>query len=89
MMLGEDLDGEMTLQNIDVGMFPDGFDESSLNGMARIVSVMENAEFGMSSFAVQVVFSIYILVEIYAPFHELTDLFRSFGDDKFHGLRVG
>ena len=89
MMLGENLDSEMTLLNIDVGMLLDGLDERALYGMTCIVGVMEDAEFGVSSFAMQVVFAIFILVEVYTPFHELANLFGGFGDDKFHGLRVG
>ena len=88
-MLGEDLDGKMTLQDIDVGMLPDSLDEGTLYGVASVVGVMEDAEFGVPSFAMQVVFAIFILVEIYAPFHKLADLFGGFGDDKFHGFRVG
>ena len=79
----------MTLQNIDVGMLPDSLDQCALYGVASVVGMMEDAEFGMSSFAMQVVFAIIILVKIYAPFHKLTNLFGGFGDDKFHGLRVG
>ena len=79
----------MTLQNIDVGMLPDSLDEGTLYGVASVVGVMEDSEFGVPSFAMQVVFAIFILVEIYAPFHELTDLFGGFCDNKFHGLRVG
>ena len=67
MVLRDDFHGEMVFQQRDVRRFFHRLDESALNFEARVVSMMENAKFGVSALAVEVERTVFILVEVHAP----------------------
>ena len=74
MVLGDDFDGEMFLKDGDVGVLSDGLDEAVLDFGTGVVLVMEDAELGVTAFAVQVEFAFFVFIEVYTPFDELLDL---------------
>ena len=88
MVLGDYLDGEMILENVDVGIGAHGLDEALLDFESGVVGVMEYAEFGMSTFAVQVESSVGAFVEVDTPFHKLAYLCGGFRHHLAHGFRV-
>ena len=64
-------------------MLPDGFDKSALNLETRIVGMVEDAKFRVTSFAVQVELAILLAVEVDAPLHQAAD---AFGPARHHLL---
>ena len=70
MVLGYDFHGEMILEHTNVRLAFYGFYESALYFKARVVGVVQNAKFGMSSLAVQIVCAVALFVEVNSVFHE-------------------
>ena len=87
-VLGDDFDGEVILQNLDVGTTAHGSHESALDFGTRVVGVVQDAEFGVSAFAVQVELSVGVLVEVDAPLDEFLNLCRGIAHHLFHGFAV-
>ena len=79
MVLGDDFHGEMVLEDVDVGVVSHLFDEALLDFESGVVGVVEDSEFGVSTFAVEVEFAVVVAVEVNAPFEELPDLLGGFG----------
>ncbi len=74
MVLGDDLDGEMILKDVDIGVGLHGLDETLLNLIAGVVGVVKNPELAVSTLAVEVKGAIFLLIEVHAPLYELFDL---------------
>ena len=64
MVLGYDLDSEVVLEYVDVGIAAHGLDESSLNLEAGVVGVVKNAEFRMAALTVQIEAAVVAAVEV-------------------------
>ena len=89
MVLGDDFHGKVVFQNRDVRMAAYGFHQSALDFKTCVVSMVQDAELRMSAFAVQVEVSLFVFVEVYAPFHEVSYALRCVFHYLFHGCRVG
>ena len=72
----------------DVGMLFYGFDEAGLDFRACVVLMVQDAEFRVSAFAVQVEGAVGLLVEVHAPLDEFPDLCRSVAHYFLHGGAV-
>ena len=88
MVLRYDLDSEVVFKNVDIGILPNLTDEALLNFEAGVVGMVENTEFRVSAFAVEIELAIFLAVEIHTPLKQLADLLRSSFDHFFHGFRV-
>lgn len=89
MVLGDDLDGEIMLVDVDLRAAAHGLDEALLYLIAGVVGVVEDAKFRVSPLAVEVERAVLLLVEIHAPLNELAYLGGSLSDHLLHGHRVG
>ena len=85
MVLGDDFDGEVVFEDVDVGVCAHGLDKAFLNFEARVVGVVEDAEFAVTAFAVEVEGAVGLAVEVDAPFDEPADLLGSTFDDFLDG----
>ena len=85
MVLCDDLHGIVVFHDADVAASPAGFDESPLDFEAGVVGMVEDAEFGVSALAVEVVFSVIAFVEVHTPFHQSAYAFGT----AFHHLLYG
>ena len=65
-----------------------GADQTVLNLSSRIVFVVQDAEFGVTAFTVQVEVSFCIFIEIYTPTDQFLDLLWSITDNLFDGSPV-
>ena len=88
MMLGDDFHGVVVGQYGDVGMLLYGFNEACLYFCARIVLMVEDTEFGVAAFLVQVKFSVLLLVEVHSPFDKLLDLSGGIAHHLLYGFTV-
>lgn len=88
MMLGDYLYGKMMLEDINIGIGPHSLHETRLDFSPRIVSMVENTEFRVSALAMQIEGAVILLVEIYTPAYEFTNLFRGMGDYFGDGLTI-
>ena len=68
MMLSNDFYRIEIAEYSNVGVFLDCFNQTGLNFCAGIVLVVEDAELRMSTFPMQIKFSVFFLVEVYSPF---------------------
>ena len=88
MVLRQQVDGEAVFQHRDVGMPAHRFDERPFDFGPREVFVVEDAVFGVSSFAIEFEAPVGRLVEARAPGDQVADQFRSAPHDQFHGFLV-
>ena len=88
MVLRQQVDGEAALQHGDVGVRADRGDQRPFDLGAREVLVVEDAVFGVASFAVQLEASVGRLVETRAPGDQVADQLRCAPHDQLHGLLV-
>ncbi len=88
MVLRDDFHSKMVLQHLNVGMVPHGFHQTALNLGTCVVSMMQDAEFGVPAFAVQVKRAVFLLVEIHAPSKQIFDTCRTTRHHLFHCFRV-
>ena len=65
-----------------------GADQTVLNLGSRIVFVVQDAEFGVTAFTVQVEVPFCIFIEIYTPTDQFLDLLWSITDNLFDGCPV-
>ncbi len=87
-MLGDDLDGKMMFEDVDVGVRPDSLDERFLDLESGVVGMVEDAELRVAAFAVEVEAAVFLLVEVNAPVDKLTYLSGSLGDNLSDSLRI-
>ena len=87
-VLGDDFHGEVVFQDGDVRVVAHGFHQSALDFKPRVVGMVQDAEFRVSAFAVQVEFPVLVLVEIHAPFQQVAYALRRVLHHLFHGGRV-
>ena len=80
--------GEMVLQNCDPLVGTHGANETLLNLMTCVVGVVQDAEFRVSALAMQVEFSILVLVEVHSPPHQVSDALRGIPHHLLHSFRV-
>src|SRR5574344_200500 len=88
MMLCDDFHSEMIFLDGDVWIAAYSLHQTSLYLSTRIVCMVQNAEFRVTAFSVQVVGAVVLLVEVYAPVYQFLDLFRSTSHHLFHGSSV-
>ena len=87
-VLRENFHRKMVLIHIDLRMSLDGLDERHLDFVTRVVGMMQDAELAVSTLAVQVILTLLVLVEVYAPVHEFPNLSGSLGNDLLHRIGV-
>ena len=87
-VLCDDFHGKVVFQHFNVGIAAHGFHQSALYLGSGIVGMVEDAEFGVSAFAVQVEIAVLLLVEVHAPFDEILYALRSVLYNLFHGIGV-
>ena len=75
-------------QHFDIRIVAHGFHQSALNFGSGVVGMVEDAEFGVSAFAVQVELAVLLLVEVHTPFDEVPYALRSVLHNLFHGIGV-
>src|SRR5690606_40056812 len=78
---GDDVDGEVVLEERDAGLAGDGAQEGVLDGLAGHVLDVEDATFAVAAFATEVVVAGDVLGEAQAEVHEFLDARGAFGDD--------
>ena len=88
MVLRQDFDGEVVLEDFNIGVCLNGTDKAVLYFCARIIFMVQDAEFRMSAFAMEVEISIRILVEIHTPTDQFLNLLRRVPNDLLHGGAV-
>ena len=88
MVLRDDLHGEMVLQHRDTLVAAHGTDESLLDLVARVIGVMQDAELAVAALAVQVELAILVLVEVHAPFHQVSNALGRVPHHLLHGCGV-
>ena len=72
----------------DVGVLLHSFNEAGLYLCTRIVLMVEDAEFGVAAFFVQVKLSVLLFVEVHSPFDEFLDLFGGIAHHLLYGFTV-
>ena len=87
-VLGYDLDGEVVLEDVDIGIRLYGLDKALLNLRSGVVLMVQYTEFRVSPLAVQVKPAVGILVELDPPADQFADLSGSFPDDFLYGHAV-
>jgi len=85
MVLRDDFNRKVMFQHFDVGMLANGRHEAALNLRARVVGVVQDAEFAVSALAMQVERAVFLPVEVDAPLHEVANAVRCLGDYLVHG----
>jgi len=88
-VLGDDLHGEVVVEYRDVGGVAYAAHQSLLDGGSGVVCMVQDAELGVASFAVQIEGAVFLAVEVHAPAQELLDLRRCVADHLLHGRRIG
>ena len=88
MVLGDYLYGEVVLEYVDLRVGAHGGDQGILNFESGVVGMVEDAEFGVSSFAVKIETSVLVLVEVDAPPYKLAYLLGCSFHDHFYGFRI-
>ena len=88
MVLGDDLYGKVIFEYIDIGVGTHRFHKSALNLCTRIISVVEDTEFGVSAFTMEVEGAVIFLVEVHTPIDELLDLLWCLAHYLLYGCRV-
>ena len=78
----------MVLQKRDVGMLLHGFDKPALNLKTRVVGMVEDAKFRVTSFAVKVEIAVFLAVKIHAPLHQAAYAFGSALHHLLYGAAV-
>ena len=87
-MLRDNLYRKMVLLDINIGIAAYSLHQAALNLRTRIVSMVQDAEFRVSAFTMQVKLALLIAVEVNSPLCQLPDLFRSHAYYLFYGLAV-
>ena len=87
-VLGNNLYGKMVFLDIDVGVAAHGFHQSALYLGAGVVGMVQDAELGVASLAVQVELTVVLAVEVDTPVDELLDLLWRHRHYLFYGLGV-
>ena len=88
MMLGNDFYRIVICKYGNIGMGFYRFYQASLYFSSCIVFVVQDAELGMSSFFVEVEFSIFFFIKIHSPFYQFLDLCRCFSHYFFYSRAV-
>ena len=87
-VLSDDFHRKVIFQHFDVGVLPDGFHQPTLYLGSCVVGMMQDAELGVTAFSVKVELSVFFLVEVDAPLHEVLDALRSIAHHLFYGSGV-
>ena len=88
MVLGNNLNGKVILFYVDVGIAAHSLHQSALNLGTSVISMVQNAELGVSSLSMKVEVAIAFLIEIHAPVNKFADLFWSHTYNLFYGLWI-
>ena len=89
MVLGDNLQRNTILDNLNVLMLLGCQNEFFLNLIARNVFMMEHSELGMTALFGQCKAAVLVFVEIHAPLHQFHHTFGSLANGKFHDFAVG
>ena len=87
-VLGENLDSEVVLKDVDILVGLDRLDQRRLYLVSRVVGVMEDAELAVPALTMQVEVALLVLVELHAPVDERLDLLGGLGDHLLDRLGV-
>ena len=88
-VLGDDVDGELAFFDFDVGVAACRFEQAALDFFAGVVLVVEDAEFGVAAFTVQVeAVAVLVEVEVDAVLHQFADPVGSLADGHLDHLAV-
>ena len=87
-VLGDNLYGKVVLLDFYVGVVPDSLHQSALYLGTCVVGVVQDAELGVPSLAVEVEVAVLLAVEVNTPFYEFFDLFRRHSNHLTYCLRV-
>ena len=88
MMLRDDFYGKMAVEYFDIGVRLYGSDKAFLYFGTCIVFVVQNAEFGVTAFFMEVEVSLIILVEVHSPVYQFFDLSGGLAHHFLHGGAV-
>ena len=97
MVLGDDVDGELSLLYLNIGVTACRFEQAAFDFLAGVVLVVENAEFGVAALAVQVETEFGVrglwagvgdTVEVDAVLHQLAYAVGCFADGHLYHLAV-
>ena len=88
MVLGENLNGKVIVEDVDILVGSNSLYERGLNLMPRVVGMVQDAELGVSALAMQVEVALLVLVKVYAPVNQGTNLLGCLRDYLLHGLGV-
>ena len=87
-VLGDDFDGEVMLEDVDVGVVAHSLHEPALNLEAGVVGMVEDAELGVAALAVEVKAAVLVAVELHAPAEQVADAVGGALHHLLHGHRV-
>ena len=88
MVLGDNLNGEMVLLDINIGVVTHSLHQSALNLRTSVISMVEDAELRVTALPVQVELPVFLLVEVNTPFHQLLYLAGGIAYHLLHRLAV-
>ena len=88
MVLGENLDGKVVVEDVDVLVGAHCLNERGLYLMPRVVGMVQDAELRVSAFAMQVELAFLVLVKFHAPLDEFPNLCRALCHHLLHSLGV-
>lgn len=89
MVLGDDFHSEVVFVDVDIWVLLHSLYQALLNLETGVVGMVEDTEFGVAAFAVEVECAVGLAVEVDSPLEELTDLGGSLTHHFLHGLGVG
>ena len=84
MVLCNNFYSKVILKNSNIRMMTYCLNQSTLNFKARIIGMMQNAKFRVSTFAVKIVSTIFLLIEVYTPLHQAFNTSRAIFYHLFH-----
>ena len=88
MMLSDNLHSKVVLLNVNVWTSTNSSHKSTLNLGTRVICMVQNTEFRVSSFAMKVKLTIFFTVEVDTPFYKLFNLFRGIAYNLLNGTTV-
>ena len=89
MVLRDDVDGELALLDLNIGVRPCCLQQATLNLLACVVLVVQDAELAVAALAVQIeTVALVVEVEIHTVLHQLADAVGGFADGHLHHIAV-
>ena len=87
-MLRDNLDSEVVLLDVNIGIVANSLHQSTLNLGTRVVGMMQDAKLRVSALTMQVEVTIFLTVEVNPPPRQFLNLLRSHTHHLLNGFAV-